>query len=155
MLTGMVARNSSPSLLFSVFAISLGWSQVAYSQTAPCQLLTQQQVSDALGVSVGAASPIATTGCSWRSTGARNVVFTVSMQSEKMFAAVKSRPSPTMTKQTVSGVGDEAVFTGVAGFASLWIKKGTKFPLVRVYGLPVGEAEAKLKTLGADAVAKL
>lgn len=80
---------------------------------------------------------------------------TVSMQSEKMFAGAKASAAPTMTKTPVSGVGDEAIFTGVQNFASLWVRKGTTFLLVRVYGLPVSEAQATLRTLAIRAVSKL
>ena len=80
---------------------------------------------------------------------------TVSMQKEQMFAAAKSSAPPGTTKSTISGIGDEAIFLGVQNFSSLWVRKGTKFLLVRVYGLPVSDAETKLKALGTDAVSKL
>jgi hypothetical protein len=81
---------------------------------------------------------------------------TVSMQSEKMFAGAKGAAAmPNETKTTIPGIGDEAVFTGVQNFSSLWVRKGAKFLLVRVYGLPVSEAQSKLKTLAASALSKL
>ena len=80
---------------------------------------------------------------------------TVSMQKEQMFAAAKSSVPPSTTKSTISGIGDEAIFLGVQSFSSLWVRKGTKFLLVRVYGLPVSQAETKLKALGSNAVSKL
>lgn len=156
MLTYMSARALSGFLSISVFAALLCTAQTAYGQPAPCNLLTEKQVSTILGVSVGAGSAIANTGCSWTSTGgATQVIVTVSMQTEKMFDAVKASASPTMTKTVIAGIGDEAIFTGAPHFASLWVRKGTKFPLVRVYGLPVSEAQTKLKALGADVVSKL
>jgi hypothetical protein len=79
----------------------------------------------------------------------------VSMQTEKMFAGAKSSPAPEMTRASISGIGDEAIFIGAPKFASLWVRKGTKFPLIRVYGLPVSEAQTKLKALAADVVSKL
>ncbi len=80
---------------------------------------------------------------------------TVSMQSEKMFAGAKRGAAPNMTKTQVSGIGDEAIFVGVENFSSLWVRKGTKFLLVRIYGLPVREAQTKLKVLATSAVSKL
>jgi hypothetical protein len=77
------------------------------------------------------------------------------MQSEKMYTAAKSSTPPKTEKTSISGVGDEAVFLGVENFSSLWTRKGTKFLLVRVYGLPVGDAQTKLKSLAASAVSKL
>jgi hypothetical protein len=138
-----------------VFLASLCCAHAAFGETAPCALLSQDQVSSVVGSKAGAASPIATTGCSWTAPGPPMVMVTVSMQYEKMFAAVKSSNPPKTTKTSISGIGDEAVFTGTQGFSSLWVKKGAKFLLVRIYGVPVAEAQTKLKTLAADAVSKL
>ena len=80
---------------------------------------------------------------------------TVSIQSEKMFVAAKSSAPPKTTKTPISGVGDEAIFIGVQNFSSLWVRKGTKFLLVRIYGLPVTEAQTKLKALATNALSKL
>ena len=143
------------SLGLAAFVVSLCSAPVAYSDTAPCALLEQKQVSSIVGASVGAGAPIANTGCSWTATGARRVTVTVSMQSERMFAAAKASNPPLSTKTSISGAGDEAIFTGVQNFSSLWVRKGTKFLLVRVYGLPVSEAETKLKALATEAVSKL
>jgi hypothetical protein len=77
------------------------------------------------------------------------------MQSEKMFAAAKSSTTPQMTKTPISGIGDEAIFIGAQGFSSLWVKHGTTFLLVRLYGLPASEAQTKLKALAPKAVSKL
>ncbi len=145
----MGTRNSCLVFLSGILAIFCG-SHIAYADTAPCDLLTQTQVSDAVGVSVTAGAPIATTGCSWTSTGKSNVKVTVSMQSDRMFEGAKRG-----AKTPVSGVGDEAFFTGVQNFSSLWVRKGTKYLLVRIYGLSVSEAQPKLKTLGTTAVSKL
>lgn len=60
-----------------------------------------------------------------------------------------------MTKTSISGVGDEAIFIGVQNFSNLWVRKGTTFLLVRVYGLPVDEAQTKLKALATNALSKL
>src|SRR4029079_4190966 len=89
-------------------------------------------------------SPIANTGCSWK---ASQVTVTVSIQNEKMFGGAKRNPAPGMTKTSVSGVGDEAIFIGAENFSSLWVRKGTTYLLVRIYGVPVGDAQTKLKAL--------
>ncbi len=138
-----------------VLVASLCCARVANGETAPCALLTQDQVSAIVGAGVGAGTPIANTGCSWTTTGAPRVMLTVSMQSEKMFAAAKSSTPPNTTKTSVVGVGDEAIFTGVQNFSSLWVKKGTRFLLVRIYGLPVSEAQTKLKAAATKALSKL
>ena len=148
----MGTRNSFVFLVSGVFAASV----CCYADTAPCDLLTQDQVSTAIGAPVSAGAPIANTGCSWRATGKSKTVVTVSMQNEKMFGGAKSGPvPPNMTRSAVSAVGDEAIFIGAEGFSSLWVRKGSKYLLVRLYGLPVSEAQTKLKTLATSAVSKL
>jgi len=77
------------------------------------------------------------------------------MQSEKMFAGAKSPAPPGTTQTSISGLGDEAIFTGVQNFSSLWLKKGTKFVLIRVYGLSVSEAQTKLKAAATNVLSKL
>lgn len=151
----METRNSSAPLFLTVFAVLSCGAPVAFSDTAPCALLAQNQVSTTIEASVGAGSPIANTGCSWHTTGAKSVMVTVSLQSEKMFAGAKSSAAPGMINTPVSGIGDEAVFTGVPNFSSLWVKKGSKVLLVRIYGLAVNEAQPKLKALATMAVSKL
>ena len=119
----MGTRNSSAFLLSGIFVVYLCCSQLAHSDPAPCDLLTQNQVSGVVGTSVGAGSPIASTGCSWQATGKSKVMVTVSMQSEKMFVGAKAGAAPNMTKTPISGIGDEAIFTGVENFSSLWCEK--------------------------------
>jgi len=152
----MYTRNSPAFLFFSVFVVSLCCSQLAYADSAPCDLLTQNQVSAIVGANVGAASPIANTGCSWKATAPAKALVSVSMQTEKMFAAAAKGPVPPNTTRTsISGVGDEAVFVGMQGFSSLWVRKGAKCLLVRLYGLSAGEAQPKLTALATAAVSKL
>lgn len=145
-------RTSSALLFVGVIVVSLCGSQSAFGATAPCDLLTQNQVSSTVGASAGPASPIANTGCSWK---ASKVTVSVSIQYEKMFAAAKTNPAPGMTRTPVSGVGDEAVFIGAENFSSLWVRKGTTYLLVRIYGVPMSDAQTKLKALATAAVSKL
>ena len=151
----MGARNISLLLFSAGFVMSLCCAPSGFGESAPCGLLTQDQVRTIVGKTAGAGSPIANTGCSWTAGGPPKVTVSVSMQSGKMFDAAKSSNPPKTTKASISGIGDEAVFTGVENFSSLWIRKGTKYLLVRIYGVGVSEAQTKLKALGADAVSKL
>jgi hypothetical protein len=152
----METRNPTTFVLSIMLGVvSLCCADVVYGETAVCALLTQNQVSTIVGAKVGAGSPIANTGCSWTTAGPPRITVTVSMQSEKMFAAAKSSAPPKTTKTSVSGLGDEAIFTGVENFSSLWVRKGTKFPLIRIYGLSVSDAQTKLKALATNALSKL
>jgi hypothetical protein len=152
----MDTRNPTTFVLSIMFGVvSLCCADVIYGETAACDLLTQNQVSTIVGAKVGAGSPIANTGCSWTASGPPRITVSVSMQSEKMFAAAKSSAPPKTTKTSISGLGDEAIFTGVENFSSLWVRKGTKFPLIRIYGLSVSDAQTKLKALATNALSKL
>ena len=152
----MDIRNPTTFVLSIMFGVvSLCCADVVYGETAVCALLTQNQVSTIVGASVGAPSPIANTGCSWTAAGPPRIVVSVSMQSEKMFAVAKSSVPPETTKTSIAGLGDEAIFTGVQNFSSLWVRKGTKFPLIRIYGLSVSDAQTKLKALATNALSKL
>jgi hypothetical protein len=152
----MDTRNPTTFVLSIMCGVvSLCCAEVVYGETAVCALLTQNQVSTIVGAKVGAGSPIANTGCSWTAAGAPRITVTVSMQSEKMFAAAKSSAPPKTTKISISGLGAEAIFTGVENFSSLWVRKGTKFPLIRIYGLSVSDAQTKLKALAINALSRL
>jgi len=149
----MSTRTSSAFLFVGVIVASLCWSPLAFGATAPCDLLTQNQLSSTLGATAGPASPIANTGCSWK---AAKVTVSVSIQNEKMFGGAKTNPMPAgMTRTSVSGVGDEAIFIGAENFSSLWVRKGTTYLLVRIYGVPASDAQTKLKALATNAVSKL
>jgi hypothetical protein len=148
----MSIRPSSAFLFVGGLVVSLWCSQLAFGATAPCELLTQNQVSTAIRASAGPGSPIANTGCSWK---ASQVTVTVSIQNEKMFGGAKRNPAPGMTRMSVSGVGDEAIFIGAEKFSSLWVRKGTTYLLVRIYGVPMSDAQTELKTLASTAVSKL
>ena len=151
----MESRIRSIFVRCVLFVASSCFASVANSQTPPCALLTQEQVSTSIGGSVGAASPIANTGCSWTTTGAKRITLSVSMQSDKMFASAKSSVAPNTTKTSIPGLGDEAIFIGTERFASLWLKKGTKFVLIRMYGLPMSAAQTKLKAAATNVLSKL
>ena len=76
----------------------------AQSATAPCSLLTSAQVTAAVGVSVGAAQPIANTGCSWSGP---HMIVTVSLWDGSKWDRMKT-PVPGMSRTSVSDLGDDA-----------------------------------------------
>src|SRR5689334_13519695 len=87
--------------------------QPAYGQSPRklCDLVTDAQVSSAVGAKVNAGQPIGTTGCQWSTpadpkikTG--HVVVTLSVWAEKMFP---KGSTPGVSKKPVSGIGDDAV----------------------------------------------
>jgi hypothetical protein len=127
----------------------------AAAQTPPCSLLTSAQVTAAVGVSVGAAQPIADTGCQW---SAPHMLVTVSLWDGNKWDKMKS-PVPGMNRMDVSGLGDDAFYTtlGPASgkqIATLSVKKGNTAYLIKVYGPSVSEQMSMEKTLAGNVLAK-
>lgn len=127
----------------------------AQSTPAPCSLLTTAQVSAAVGVTVGAAQPIATTGCSWT---APPVTATLSLWNASNWEKFKS-PLTGMIRTAVAGLGEDAFFSTAGSvpkqFTTLTVKKGTTAYVFRIYGIDEPAQRAAEKTLAANVLAKL
>jgi hypothetical protein len=136
---------------------TLGSKTAAAEAPAPCSLLTSAQVTAAVGVSVGAAQPIANTGCSW---SAPHMLVSVSLWdgSASGWGKIKT-PLPGVTKTPVPGLGDDAIFSTLGSaakqFVTLSVKKGNTAYLFKVYGPTVTEQMTMEKTLAGDVLSKL
>jgi hypothetical protein len=151
--------------LFAVFGSSVAH---AAPPTDACSLLTSAEVSAALGVSVGAGEkivPNSTALCGWEVPGEKSmdrkrVVLSIYTQMGSRtpvdrFNAAKT-PMKGITKEPVSGVGDDAIFATTPGFGTgLIFRKGNAAFDLRVYGFPVDQLKAKEKTLAQSVLAKL
>jgi hypothetical protein len=131
-------------------------SKTAAAQAAPCSLLTSAQVTAAVGVTVGAAQPIATTGCSWSGP---HMMVTLSLGDGNKWEQMKA-PLPGTSRTPISGFGDDAFIStlGPASgkqFATLSVKKGSTAYVFKVYGGTVPEQMTMEKTLAANVLAKL
>jgi hypothetical protein len=128
----------------------------AQSGVAPCSLLTSAQVTAAVGVSVGAAQPIATTGCSWT---APHMIVTLSLWDGSKWDQMKT-PVPGMNRTAVSGLGDDAFYTTMGPAsgkqtATLSVKKGSTAYLIKVYGPNVTDEMSMEKALAGNVLANL
>ena len=128
----------------------------AQSGVAPCSLLTSAQVTAAVGVSVGAAQPIATTGCSWT---APHMIVTLSLWDGSKWDQMKT-PVPGMNRTPLSGLGDDAFLTTMGSasskqFVTLSVKKGGTAYQIKVYGPAVTEQMSMEKTLAGNVLANL
>lgn len=133
-----------------------------------CSLLTSAQVSAVLGVSVGGGEKIApssTSVCGWEVPGEKKmdrkrVVLSIYTQMGsrtplQRFNAAKT-PVQGITKESVSGVGDEAIFATTPGLGTgLIFRKGDAAFDLRVYGFAIDQLKAKEKTLAQDVLARL
>jgi len=131
------------------------WTAEAQAGPAPCSLLTSAEVSAVVGANVGAAQPIATTGCSWT---APHVIVSVSLWDASDWGKMKT-PLPGTSKTSVSGFGDDAFFTtlgsGEKQFTALTVKKGGTAYVIKVYGGNATDQMSKEKTLAGNVLAKL
>ena len=156
-----------PSKLMPVASIVLVLLLTAFSPSVmassePCSLLTVEQVSSALGVSMAPGKTLTPKSCAWdesgKKTGKRVFVNILTAQS---FAAGKT-PVPETEKPAVTGVGDEAYYKYFAPprydkikVVDLDVKKGDTVLGIQVWGLSIEEAKAKARILALEALSKL
>ena len=129
-----------------------------------CMLLTDMQVSTALGVTVGAGTPIGSpTSCQWAGKGKTATLTVNNIVSGKTaaerFDTGKASTLPGITVEPVSGVGDDAYYVYYSGTTrtglGLVVKKGKSAFEVRVYGFEIDQAKPVAKTLAQNVAGKL
>jgi hypothetical protein len=152
--------NSSRSRYFITSVVCvlacMGSKTAAAQSAAPCSLLSSNQVSAAIGVTAGAGTPIANTGCSWTVTSP-HIIVTLSLWNGSKWDQMKM-PLPGMTKTPVTGLGDDAVFTIMgpdAKFTTLSVKKGGTVYTFKVYGVDAPKQQSVEQALAANALANL
>src|SRR5579872_5048663 len=144
------------------WAASVGTACAAPPNDA-CSLLTQEQVTAVLGVSVGAGVkvvPNSSALCGWdvpgeKSFNRKRVVLNIYTQMGSLTPVQRFNNAKTpiagITKVPVTGVGDDAVFAVTPGFGTgLIFRKGDAAFDLRVYGFPNDQAEIKEKALAQD-----
>ena len=139
-----------------------------------CALVTQAQISAAVGASMGAGTHVTSTyvkTCTWTpSGGATKDVksVTVSYQDAGSYdagkrlmqqaqAAAAKEGTGKMTSESATGIGDDAYYTTMGtGYTGLMLKKGNVALKVAVYGdMPADKKKAVEKTLALQALSKL
>jgi hypothetical protein len=154
------------SISFAVMAayICLRGVDALAADPLACSLLTQQQISAAMGVGVGSGVPVvAPTSCRWSGED-KIVTLTINQprggqSAVDQFYAGKALSLPGMATQPVVGVGDNAYYVYVAGTTRaacrLVVKKGSLSFEMRVDGFDLDQAKVVAKTLAQDAADKL
>jgi len=116
-----------------------------------CVLLTQQQVSAVLGVSVQAGKQVSVRICQWEQSDAiapnsKRVLLTIFGQMGSLSPVDRFNNSKTqvrgVTKDPVSGVGDDAVFISTMGLA-LNVRSGAAAFQIRVSGAKLTQDQVK------------
>jgi len=144
-------------------AILSGPCYAAAAQMDPCSMLTSAQVGAVLGTQVAEGKHLASLVCEWaesRQGGQKKV--SVTLLTDRGFAAAKTQVGGPITKTPASGIGDDAIFGTTGKVATtLAVKKGDVMFVVRVQGFPidqpqaVNDVQAKEKSLALQIVSKL
>ena len=128
-----------------------------------CPLLTQAQIGAAIGGTVGAGSPIVATSCQWVGQQGKRVTLTINQprggQSPvDQFNAGKTQSLPGVTKEPVSGVGDDAFYVYFTGQnrmgCGVMVRKGSSVFEVRLYGFDLNQAKTVTKAIAQDVAGK-
>jgi hypothetical protein len=150
-----------------------GWIVAAFLLVMPavaiaasgeaCTLLTDAQVTAALGVTVGPGTSIGLpTSCQWSGKGkiatltANNTI--AGKTALERFDTGKNSNLPGITVEPVSGIGDDAYYVFYSGTnragLGLVVKKGKNAFEVRVYGFDLEQAKPVAKTLAQTVAGK-
>jgi hypothetical protein len=161
-------------ILFAVviFGILLGGAATAPTagaapDTDACLLVTQAQLSTALGVSMAAGghtTPTYVKTCTWTPSGGatKSLKFvTLNLESASGYEGAKNMMMQAKAKNVVitpaSGIGDDAYYSVFSGtITNLMVKKGSVSFKLAIYGSSDAEkAMAMEKTIALEIVSKL
>lgn len=143
-----------PILSVIAFVVLLPiWARhsIAATHDDACVLLTQQQVSAALGSPVQAGKPVSVRMCQWEPSDlsgpkGKRVLLTLFGQMGSLSPVDRfnnsKRAISGIAKASVSGVGDDAVFIPTLGVA-LNVRSGTSVFQIRVSGAALSEEQVK------------
>lgn len=137
-------------------------SDVAQPPADACSLLTTEQVSAALGGSVGPGKALTKGVCQWTQLGKPGdalLKLDITLITPEHFTRLKTVTVGTVAN--VSGLGDEAFYStltqGHTTLATLNVKKGSSAVTIRVSGgtKPAEEYQAKEKAVAVALVPKI
>lgn len=154
-------RTNAAMLMVPLLLLS-PWSAMAQPSADACSLLTTEQVSAALGGSVGPGKSLTKGVCQWTQLGRPGDVLLkldVTLITPEHFTRLKTVTVGTVAN--VSGLGDEAFYStltqGHTTLATLNVKKGASAVTIRVSGgtKPAEEYQAKEKAIAVALVPKM
>jgi len=163
----MNSKLTVRAIVVTFFALVLCNCQPAYAggpAADPCSLLTEAQVSAALGINVDPAKRLAPTMCGWsakqpNSSNTKKVALLISNANAFGFAKTPVVSSESVAPAT--GICDDATYSFPTGNKSgsataLFVKKGNTYFTVHVYGFPDQATAMEMeKTLALNACSKL
>jgi hypothetical protein len=168
----MPSKNSLGAIILAVLIVAAAAapSAAAAPPSDACPLLTPAEVSAVVGVSVGAGTHITPTylkSCTWSPSGGASKDFTTlvlalepaaSYQSAKAMlqAVANSQGKGGITMTPASGIGDDAIYSSVANYTKLIVKKGDVVFQLVIYGsFPIEKKRDMEKALASKVLSKL
>ena len=164
---------SRPAVFFAFTIFILAAHSAWAASDDACQLVTQAQVSAAVGVPVGAGTHVTPTflkTCTWTASGNNKDVsnVTISFQPAQSFNGTKSMTEMMVANakpdkqgnrahnDVASGIGDDAFYTTMGeGYSALLVKKGNVALKIAIYGaMPEQKKKDAEKKLALEALAK-
>jgi len=155
----MSSRHHENAVIAALYALAILISPSANAASVDaCSLLTQAQVSAALGASTDSgSSPSASIKdtCKWTAAGPHEYV-TLMFEDLGAYEAGKTAPAKTVMVTPVAGVGEAAYFLAVGQNVGLVVKKGNISFKVGVYGrMPIEAKESTEKSLASQVIGRL
>jgi len=145
-------------------------SATAAPPTDACPLLTPAEISAVVGVTVGAGAHITPTylkSCTWAPAGGAtkdSATLLLALESAASYQSAKamlqalanSQGKGGITMTPASGIGDDAIYSSVANYTKLIVKKGDVVFQLVIYGsFPIERKKEMEKTLAAKVLSKL
>jgi len=129
---------------------------VAQSSSDACSLLTQAQVSAAVGAQVGAGTYVTPTfkaTCTWTAPGK---IVTLMTESVDTFQSGKTPISPIMQIVPAPGVGDDSYYVVENTIVMLFTKKGNTAFKTSIYSkVPIATLESMESSLATQVASEL
>lgn len=152
----MTAMRRLLSSVATIAALCLGSIGTAGAQAPkpPCTLLTAAQIGAQVGAPMGAGEATGTTGCQWIATaqvGSAIPRATLVFYGADAWSGLTAN-FPRVTRATVPGLGDAAVYATTGNLTTLAVKKGTTVFVVRLYGIDSQERQKAIEKTLATAV---
>ena len=168
----MHSKNILVAIIAAIFIVAAAAapSATAAPPSDACPLLTPAEITAVVGVTVGAGAHMTPTyvkSCTWSPSGGATKDFTTlvlalepaaSYQSAKAMlqAVAGSQGKGGITMTTASGIGDDAIYSSVANYTKLIVKKGDVVFQLVIYGsFPIEKKRDMEKALASKVISKL
>jgi hypothetical protein len=153
----MMSNKTFGTIIAAVFTLAAAIpASAAPNSSDACSLLSQSQISAAVGKQVGAGTwmtPSFKATCNWTAPG---VIVTLMTEGVDKYQAGKTPISPMMQIVAAGGIGDDAYYVVTGTIAMLYTKKGSVAFKTSVYSkLPIDTLKKIESTLATQVASEL